>query len=374
MNIIGCRYTGTWLDHSVYGMANRVFISALYVAGVNLTTQLVVQVNEKSDYGILEEVAKSCRDRVIDYKIKIIHLTPDMYKKYREVGKYNIGHIFFETDRLPRTWVENCNKMEELWTASEKQAQMIKKSGVTVPIYWFPQPIDAGIGFENITPFEIKFKKDFTFYSVFQWIDRKNPRGIIESYWRQFEGRDDVCLLIKTYRANYSEDEFTKIKHEIEGWRKELNLKSYPKIYLVKKLLKSDEVYRLHAMGDCYVSASSGEGWSRPVAEAILMGKPVISADNGGITDYLTDEEYYKIESEEKNATQVSWIPWYTSDMKWKVVKNDSLMKAMDRVFMNRQEAERKARLAKDLLARQFNLQTVGAQMKERLETIMRFI
>src|SRR5438876_1215603 len=99
--MIGVRYTGTFSDYSGYGSANRAFIAALYTAGVDVRTELVVQVREASKNGWTQELAMSLADRDIPYKINIIHLTPDLYPKYREKKKYNIGHLFWETDRLP---------------------------------------------------------------------------------------------------------------------------------------------------------------------------------------------------------------------------------------------------------------------------------
>ena len=96
---------GTGLDSSGYGSANRADIVSLYVSGVDLTTELIAQTTERTDFGWNGNLCDALRDRQIDYKIKILHITPDLYPVYMEKGKYNIGRLMWEVDKLPKEWV-----------------------------------------------------------------------------------------------------------------------------------------------------------------------------------------------------------------------------------------------------------------------------
>jgi glycosyltransferase involved in cell wall biosynthesis len=366
------KYTGTAHDYSGYGDANRAFINSLFFAGVDVTVELVTQTPQTTDFGILGKVCDMLVDRDIPYKAKVIHLTPDLYPRYVEKKIYNIGHLFWETDKLPEEWIKPCNLMDEIWTASEPMERMLKQSGIKVPIFSFPEPIYTQKLNEKVIPFETQYKKDFTFYSIFQWIDRKNPRGLLRAYWKAFENNDQVTLLLRTYRINHTEDEYALIKSEINSWKSELRLRHYPKIFLVKKLLTYDEMAKLHKMGNCYVNASSGEGWCRPLQEAMLYGQPAISGNNGGITDYMTSYYYYEIPSAIQGVTQRTWIPWYTPDQNWKVVDETKLSEAMRKVYDNYDEAKIVGRRAQDFVLENFSLQTVGSKMKERLAEIYR--
>lgn len=370
--ITSCKYTGTFHDYSGYGDANRAFVNALFVAGVDVTCELVTQTPQTTNFGIPGRIADLLIERDIPYKVKIIHLTPDLYPRFKEKKIYNIGHLFWETDKLPESWVKPCNTMDEIWTASEPMERMLKESGVKVPVFSFPEPIYTRNLNEKVTAFETQYRKDFTFYSIFQWIDRKNPRGLLRSYWKAFENNDEVTLLLRTYRVNHTDDEYEIIKGEINLWKSELRLKHYPKIFLVKKLLTYDEMAKLHKMGDVYVNASSGEGWCRPVEEAMLYGIPVISGNNGGITDYMTSYYYYDVPSTLQPVIQRSWIPWYTPDQSWKVLDETKLSEAMRKVYENYEEAKIVGRRAQDYVIDNFNLQIVGAKMKQRLEDIYR--
>lgn len=367
--MISIKYVSSCLSPSGYGSAARQFITALFVAGVNVTTESISQTPEQTDYGITGNIIKSLENRDIDYQVNLIHLTPDLYKDYKEKGKYNIGHLFWECDRLPKEWVQPCNGMDEIWCASEKQVEMIKRSGVTTPCYAFSQPIDTTLAYENVKKFKLNHPRDFIFYTAFQWIPRKNPRGLLRAYWEAFEGEENVTLLIKTYRITYVEKELQAIKQDIEIWRKEQKQTHYPKIYLLHKVLTEKEMVRFHMTGDVFVNSSSGEGWGRPVQEAMLLGKPVITTTNGGITDVMPSSMYHAVPSNATPVTVSSEIPWYQNGMDWWELNEKSLRDSM-RLQYSQGDKDNCSKKAQQFVIDNFSFQTVGEQMKKRLEVI----
>lgn len=373
--MLGVRYLGTFSENSGYAQACRTYITALYLAGIDVTTELIVQMVDRShDYGWMGRLSTQLKDRKIDYKVKFLHITPDLYPGYMEKDKYNIGHLFWETDRLPKEWANPCNKVNEIWTLSEEQARMIKNSGVTVPIKWFPQPIDISLAELNLTPFIVPNFDGFIFYSIFQFILRKNPEALIKTYLKTFEGKDDVCLVLKTYGVTYSDKEFIKIKDEIAKWKKELNQAHYPKIFLIDKVMTTDELFRTHLMGDVYVNTSCGEGNGIPVVEAALMGKPIISTDTTGFADYFPKDIYYPIPAQAVQAIQTPSIPWYTSEMKWLDIDRQKLSEAMLNVYNNQKEAKERGLKAQEFVKKEFNFWKIGEAMRLRLEEISKFI
>lgn len=370
--MLAVKYAGTFTDYSGYGSANRAFIAALYVAGIDITTELVVQVPEQTKHGWTGDLAINLLDREIDYKIKIIHLTPDMYPRYMEKGKYNIGHLFWETDRLPPEWITPINKMQEIWTSSDAMAELFRNCGVTVPIYSFPQPIDISEADKPYERFDLPEHKGFLFYAMFQWIERKNPKALLQAYWETFTGRKDVSLLLKTYRVNYSDEEYDKIKEDIERWKREMRLVHFPRVLLVTKLLEHDDIMQLHKTADCYLSADHGEGWSRPLQEALLMGKPAITTARGGIHEYLSSDYYYPVKSTYVPVVQQPWIPWYSSEQNWAQVDREEFKKNLKLVFLNKNMAQIKGYKAKDFVKEGFSYNKVGELMKKRLDRIVK--
>lgn len=367
MNNLIVNYTGNWGDYSGYASANRAFITALYTVGIDVTTSMVKQVVEDTNLGWEFDLCKSLENRSVPYKIKIIHLTPDIYPNYMEPGIYHIGHLFWETTKLPEVWIKPINKMNEIWTSSEAMAKVFRASGVKIPIYWFPQPINIYDADRNFGKYEVQNHKGFMFYSVFQWIKRKNPEALIRAYWKAFQGINNVSLLLKTYRVNYSEPEFDRIIEEIKDLRLKQVQTHYPKILLVKRLMTRNNLMRLHATGECYVSADRGEGWNRVVHEAMLMGKPVISTARGGIHEYLNNDLYYRVPSSYVDVSPESWISWYQKEQQWAEVDSETLIKTMRYVFYNQDEAKQKGKKAKEFIKDNFSFIRIGQLMRERL-------
>src|SRR5258708_31575213 len=98
-------YAGSMADPSGYGDANRSDVASLYVNEVNLSTQIVTQTLATTTYGWQGELCKHLEMENEKAKIKIIHLTPDLYPKYMEDKKYHIGRLAWETDKLPQEWI-----------------------------------------------------------------------------------------------------------------------------------------------------------------------------------------------------------------------------------------------------------------------------
>lgn len=369
---IGTKYCGTFLDYSGYGSANRADIASLYLSGVDLVTELVTQVPERTNHGWVGELAANLQNRKIDYKIKVIHLTPDCYPQFMEEGKYHIGRLFWETDKIPDSWIEPCNKMGELWVSSPAMIEVFKGSGIKVPMYAFPQSLDTAEADKLYGIFTIPHHEGFLFYGIFQWIERKNPKGLIQTYWKTFSGRKDVSLLLKTYRITYVKEEFDQILLDIQRWKREMSLSHFPRLYITNKLLSHAQVMRLHSTGDCFISADHGEGWCRPLQEALLMGRTAITTARGGIHEYLDDTYYFPIPSAYVPVTEVSWIPYYKASQNWAEPDYEKLSETMKYVFANKQVANAKGIHAREYIKNTFSYLAVGRKMAWRLEQIQK--
>lgn len=372
--MIGVKYCGSLLDPSGYGSANRAFVTSLYVAGINIATEIVSQTLATTTYGWEGELVKHLEGREINHKIKIIHLTPDLYPKYMEDGKYHIGHLFWETDKLPIEWVQPCNMMNEIWTGTEGQREIIKNSGVKVPIYIFPEPLDVTNNDRNITPWVIPGSHGLIFYSIFQWIERKDPFSLLTTYWKTFEGRDDITLVLKTYRSAYTESDFNRIKEDIERWKKGLKQSHYPRVLLIKELWTSDKIIKLHKMGGVFISTSHGEGWCRPAVEASLAGNPVVSIDRTGFADFYPKDIFYPVNCATASVIPQSSIAWYQKEQNWYNIDVKHLSETMREIYNNVDEAKERGKKSKAFVEDNLNYWTVGQNMKGRLEEILRFI
>lgn len=367
------KYCGPARDYSGYGEANRHDIAALVSAGAQVTTQIPVYCLEISDFGKLGEIATKCENLPMHYTSKIIHTTPNVYRSFMEPGKYHIGRAFWETDKVPLDFAQNLELMDEIWTGSEFNKRAIKNAGVTKPIFIIPEAIDTELPFK-IDPYKTPQieEKNYTFYAIFEWTERKNPKALLEAYWREFEYTDNVTLVIKTYVDNFTPDKKKEITDSIRIIKKRLGLKRYAPIGLYKNLMDRHQIYRFHSSFDCFVSAHRGEGWGIPQMEAMFMGKPIISTNCGGIHEYLQDGvdakliPYTMVPIGENSRNK----QWYTSDQNWAEINIDELRKAMRWAYENQKEAEEMGKKARETVISKFSLETVGKQMIKRLNDI----
>lgn len=376
MGIISCKYCGPALDMSGYGEANRNDIGALVSAGIDVTTQVLTFELEKCDTGKLGYLAAELDSKPLDYDIKIIHVTPNLYPNLIEDGKYHIGRVIWETDKLPADFAKAVRLLDEIWTASEYNKKAIEKAGVKVPIYVISEAIDASIDIEEIEPFPLAIAENFTFYAISEWTKRKNFEALLESYWREFEEVDEVSLIVKTYITDFLLQRRSTIDRRVSELKELLQFKHYAPTYFNKILMDRDQIYRFHKTFDCYVSTSRGEGWGVGIMEAMLIGKPVISTVCGGINEYLTDGEHALLLPCRMIPVKANppHTQWYTLSQNWADVDAGTVQCAMRWVFDNPELAKEMGARGREFVKANFDLKVVGEKMRKRLLEIGRAI
>lgn len=363
-------YQGPLKDYSGYGEANRHAVAALDAAGVGVRAMPVNYTMEPSDMGAIGELVSKLEANRAPYAIKILHTTPDEYKRFLEPGKYHIGHFFWETSRVPKDFIEGLNSMDEIWTGSKANRDAILSTGVEKPVYIFPQALDTSRGI--VEPYEITDFTGYLFYSIFEWTDRKNPEALIRAYFEEFQNDENVGLLIKTYFRNFTLQNKRMIRNAIARIKSEMGLAKYPPVFLYLDLMDRSQIWRLHSTGHCFVSAHRGEGWGVPQVEAALAGRPVISTGYGGCHEYLTDGDTavvlpYKMASLKgmKHSSH-----WYTPDQKWAEVDAATLRGGLRWAYSKSESAAEMGERGRQFVIDRFNLERVGKEMAERLDQI----
>ena len=140
--------------------------------------------------------------------------------------------------------------------------------------------------------------------------ERKNPVSSLKAYWYAFQNNEDVALVLKTYRSDYSEQEKDAIRRTINRLKDIMPMDVYPKISLIPNLLTDNEIHGLHSRGDCYVSTDRGEGFGLSGAAAGSFGKPIIVTGFGGALEYAKEDNSYLIDY---HLTPVFGMPWCIS-------------------------------------------------------------
>lgn len=374
MEIKGIKYVAPLFDNSGYAQASRGNVLALHKLGIPLTLSPISFEEARPNLGENGIILESLINKDIDYNIVIIHSTPEFWTKYRENNKINIGYTVWETDKLHKDWPGYINNnVDKCLVVCEWNKEVFEESGVNVPIGIVPHGIDDKF-FSNSKLYNIDGMNEgaYIFYSIFQWQERKDPISLLKAYWYAFQKNENVALVLKSYRSDYSDTEKDAIRSTI------LRLKyispiidgKFPPVYLISDMLSSDEIMGLHATGDCYVSLDRGEGWGLGPFEAGASGNPIIITGIGGALDYAKSDNSYLVNFTLTPVFGMPWCPWYSFDQLWAQADiYDGAMK-MREVYENREIAKRKGKLLQSYIKDNFRWENIGNKIIEEIKVM----
>ncbi len=238
----------------------------------------------------------------------------------------NIGLPAYEFSRIYDSAVELLNKYDELWVTTRHVGELLKNSGVTVPIVHLPPALDRE-NFPQKTSYDCH--KPFRFLFVGEPHFRKGVHYLMYGFVKAFPKIGEAELIIKT-----------GVNSRWAPLRKDIKL--------ITEWFPTKDIQRLYAESDCYISASLAEGLGLPVAEAILCGIPVCSNYWGGHRDLLTDGGFFPLEFIETDRPWTGEPQFYTPGQKCAISDEVSVSKAMrqiaDSLLYKRQRIAAKAR------------------------------
>ena len=372
MKIKGIKYIGPIFDGSGYAKACRGNILALHSLGVPITLSPMSFENIRPSINEEGQLLHALVDNDIDYNVVIIHSTPEFWERYRESDKTNVGYTIWETTKLHPDWSKYINNsVDKVLVGCSWNVDVFTGSGVTKPIGVVPHGIDTEV-FNSVTPYTIAGVANdaYVFYSIFQWTERKNPLSIIKAYWYAFQNKENVALVLKTYRSNYNEDEKEAIRTTIKRLKHMCPLDDYAPLYLIPDILSEDEIRGLHARGDCYVTLDRGEGFGLGPFEAGASGNPIIVTGFGGTLEYAKPDNSYLVDYTLTPVFGMPWSPWYRADQLWAEPSVYDGATKMYHVFNNQKEAKTKGLKLNSYIKNSFSWQVIGKKIIAEIEII----
>ena len=227
-----------------------------------------------------------------EYRINIFCIGADQLPLLKKIlgkgffhGRHNILYGAWELSRMPKRWITFLKDMKEIWAMSSFMGQMFRRS-TSLPVYDLPLPIcSTQLGSYSRYQFQIP-ENDFVFLFMFDFdshVARKNPEAVIKAFEYAFSksSQNSVSLVIKSINGDRHLNEHRTIEKLIEG---------DSRIIHIQKVLPHYENSALMHCCDCYVSLHRSEGFGLTIAEAMLIGKPVITTGYSGNMDFTTDQ------------------------------------------------------------------------------------
>lgn len=373
MKIKGIKYISPCFDHSGYGRASRGNILALHQAGIPITLAPVSFEKVRTDLGEESKILNSLVNKNIDYNVVFIQLTPEFYEKYKEAGKLNIGYTVWENSKLHHSWPKFINNnLDKVITGSVWGKRVFKESGVTIPIGICSHCMDID-KYQNVEPYKIEGISDTTyiFYDIFQWVEKKSPLDAVKTYWATFQNNEDVALVIKTYRNDFSESEKDAIRTTVKHLKAQMPMAKYPPLYLILDMLSEDQMAALHSRGDCLISLNKGEGVGLVPMQAGAQGNPIIITGWGGATEYAKETNSYLLDYMLEPCFGMSYSPWHEGTQWWAKADLEQASHIMKYVYKNRGKAKETGKKLQQYIKDNFSYGIVGKKLITEIEEIL---
>ena len=185
----------------------------------------------------------------------------------------------WEETGFPSEYVASLNdELRYLTVTSNHVRKIMIDNGVFVPAYTVGNGVDH---FEAITPEPVCDlpKADQLFLHVSSCFPRKGVDALLKAWAQAFTRRDNVALLIKSFPNPHND-----IADQITALR--ISHPDLAPIHVIDRDLSDGQMRTLFGACDVAVFPSRAEGFGLPVAEALLMGKPVLTTGWSGQMDF----------------------------------------------------------------------------------------
>jgi len=280
-----------------------------------------------------------------------------------EGAAVNVCRTMFETDRIPAEWVEPCNEYDFIWVPSEFHVAAFERSGVDESkLRVLPEAIDAALYRQSVSPLWPKDDSGFTFLSTFVWQPRKAWDILLEAFCREFSSDENVSLILKVFPDRNQ----SPLDIEDEAWgfiqnRLGLSREEAPTIRFLHDSIPVNDMPRLYRSADCFVLPTRGEGWGRPLMEAMACGLPVVAPTLGGQSAFINSENAYIVDHTVVPVSDetAKLYPKFAGH-NWAEPSLEHLRELMRYVFLNQSQARSTGERAREHILTNFGRDQVG--------------
>jgi glycosyltransferase involved in cell wall biosynthesis len=216
------------------------------------------------------------------FPVTIINVAPQPYFSVayerggllRRSGVYRIAYWAWELDTIPEEWVELAPLLDAIWSPTGFVADAFRRR-MPVPVEEVLPGVELS-DIETVTKAELGIpERNYVFMYMFDMCSqmvRKNPLALIQAFRSAFRPSDHASLVIKVSRGRSHPEAFAALEQAARE----------AGAIVVDEVLSRARAYGFIEMCDCFVSLHRAEGFGLCLAEAMLMGKPVIATNYSG--------------------------------------------------------------------------------------------
>lgn len=323
--------------------------------------------SQQSNQSMDAFLASSCR-----FPINCLCVNPDLlyllpkWLRYEEWGRrYNIGYWFWELPNFPKTWRYATKVIDEVWVNTEYVASAMRQACARVVKIPFAVEFDAPAEKLDRNYFGLD-QRAFLFLFSYDFLSssgRKNPEAVIQAFLKAFPSTSEagVGLIVKSVNGHLNQTQLNSLRD---------NFQHDPRITILDKQLRTEEMRALIGCSDCYVSLHRAEGLGLGMAEAMYLGKPVIATAYSGNMEFMNHENsclvpYQLIAVKLDEYPNADGQVWADPDV-------DAAAQEMKKVFEDPSFAASIGNNAAEYMREHHSFAVAGKAVSERLQEIQR--
>lgn len=288
MNLV---WRGPVTDPSGYAAGGRAFLRGLVEEGARVRLEPNMwNAREAIDRAEKRALVELSETELVAVDASVQHTVGRLFDPYMP-GRVRVGRTMFETDRIPADWVTRCNALDEIWVPTEHNREAFAAAGVDRGrLAVVPEPFELDRLDRGAAPLELPEAHGTVFLATFDWTLRKGWDVLLSAWCDAFEAHDDATLVLKVWATSRGIGT-PEIQGEIlaELARLGRHPAEIADLVIVEDLLSGADMSRLYAACAAVVAPTRGEGWGRPLVEAMAMGRPVIATAWSGPAAFIDE-------------------------------------------------------------------------------------
>lgn len=353
-----------------FGMGEHVRMVASSLAATS-TPFHILDVSEGGIHGENDHSADHWIDSHQRHETNIFHINadvlPSLYFRFGHnffSNAFNIGYWAWELSEAPPEFDLAFNMMDEVWGISDFVADAFRARS-PVPVLSMPLAVSLPKTARSYSKPYFGLRDDhFTFLFTFDsasYLERKNPIAVVRAFKSAFPKRHEkVRLVLKTMNPPHKHPLWEALIAESQ---------SDSRIEVITTRLTRDEVLGLCCVADAFVSLHRSEGFGRCIAEAMLMGKPVISTNYSGSLQFAREGTAAAVDYRLIPVADCSYPFW--QGQHWADPDIEHAAWHMRQLAGDAHHSSQLARAGATFIRENFNERVIGAAYEERLRRIL---
>ena len=287
--------------------------------------------------------------------------------EFSNIAKYNIGITAgIETTVAPPYWLDGVNRMDlnivpskfvknvfetiEFDVQNKQTGQPAGKLKLQKPMEVLFEGADTNI-YKKTKEFNVELndqlksiEEPFNFLYVGHWLqgglgkDRKDTGMLVKVFLETFKNmKKRPGLIMKTSGAGFSVMDREDIMNKINDIKSTVT-GDLPNIYFLHGDFTDEEMNQIynHPKVKAHINLTHGEGFGRPLLEASLSEKPIITSNWSGHTDFLNSDLSILLPGDLVDVPKKSFPKdFYLEGMQWFTVNYQKSSQSMQEVFKN---------------------------------------